>query len=107
MRTRQILSDGWHVREVQAEGLDIAAPTREMDWREAAVGIRPIRPILSEPATGEKRFAFEVNGRRIVYPICGRLGRRRREPTAHRRERGASAWPGLCGPQGKEGVGEP
>ena len=43
----------------------LAVDGREVDRREAAVGLRHIRPVLSEPATGEKRFAFEVNGRRV------------------------------------------
>lgn len=47
--------------------LDVALTSagRTLDRRSLAVGIRRIRPILEEPATHEKRFAFEVNGRRL------------------------------------------
>ncbi len=38
---------------------------RELDRRSVRVGIRSITPILSDEATGEKRFAFAVNGRRL------------------------------------------
>jgi beta-mannosidase len=36
-----------------------------LDAREMNVGMRQVRPVLSDPATGEKRFRFEVNGRPV------------------------------------------
>jgi hypothetical protein len=38
---------------------------RSLDRREVRFGIRQIKLVLSDPATGEKRFAFEINGQLI------------------------------------------
>ena len=35
------------------------------DARMVPFGVRSIRPVLTDPKSGEKRFAFEINGRRI------------------------------------------
>ncbi len=40
---------------------------RPVDREDVNVGIREIRPILSDKATGEPRFGFEVNGRPIYW----------------------------------------
>lgn len=45
--------------------VDLMAAGRLLDRRVVPFGIRRVRPILQDPQTGEKRFAFEVNGRRI------------------------------------------
>jgi beta-galactosidase/beta-glucuronidase len=44
-------------------GLDVEG--RTVDRRQVGVGIRRIRPVLEDVATGEPRFAFEVNGSMI------------------------------------------
>ncbi|MBI4876848.1 MAG: hypothetical protein HY822_19600 [Acidobacteria bacterium] len=36
-----------------------------LDSREVSVGLREVKTVLRDPATGEKRFRFEVNGRPI------------------------------------------
>jgi beta-mannosidase len=38
---------------------------RLLDRRQMAVGIREVRPVLSDPASGEKRFRFDINGQPI------------------------------------------
>ena len=38
---------------------------RALDRREVNFGIRKVELVLSDPATGEKRFAFEINGQLI------------------------------------------
>lgn len=37
------------------------------DARDTNVGIREVRAVLSDPATGEKRFRFDVNGRPVYF----------------------------------------
>ena len=36
-----------------------------LDRRRTAFGIRGVKPVLSDPATGEKRFRFDINGQPI------------------------------------------
>ena len=36
-----------------------------LDRRQTTFGIRQIKPVLADPATGEKRFRFDINGRPI------------------------------------------
>jgi len=43
----------------------LAVEGKEVDRREVSVGIRDVRPVLSDAKTGEKRFRFEVNGRPV------------------------------------------
>ena len=38
---------------------------RVLDRRRTAFGIREVKPVLTDPATGEKRFRFDVNGRPV------------------------------------------
>jgi len=38
---------------------------RLLDSRSVSVGVRDVKPVFSDPATGEKRFRFDVNGRPI------------------------------------------
>ena len=38
---------------------------RVLDRRRITFGIRDIKPVLSDPVTGEKRFRFDVNGRPV------------------------------------------
>jgi len=38
---------------------------RTFDRRTVTFGIRDVKPVLADPATGEKRFRFDVNGRPI------------------------------------------
>ncbi len=45
--------------------VDLGDPGQLLDSSLVSVGIREIRLILSDPATGEKRFRFEVNGQTI------------------------------------------
>ncbi len=45
--------------------LDLVLDGKVRDSRTIAFGIRSIRPVLKDAKTGEKRFAFEINGRRI------------------------------------------
>jgi len=47
--------------------LDVSlhAGGRVLDQRRTTFGIREVRPVLSDPATGEKRFRFDINGRPI------------------------------------------
>jgi len=47
--------------------LDVSlhAGERVLDQRRTTFGIREVRPVLSDPATGEKRFRFDINGRPI------------------------------------------
>jgi hypothetical protein len=40
-------------------------PGALLDRRRTAFGIRTVQPVLSDPATGEKRFRFDVNGRPV------------------------------------------
>ncbi len=45
--------------------LDCYCGTRCCDSREFTVGIRSINPVLENPETGEKRFAFRINGKMV------------------------------------------
>jgi hypothetical protein len=45
--------------------LRLTVDGRLCDSRAVTFGIRRIRPLLVDPHSGEKRFAFEINGRRI------------------------------------------
>ena len=38
---------------------------RQLDQQTVLVGVRDIRPVLRDPATGEPRFRFDINGRPI------------------------------------------
>jgi len=38
---------------------------RVLDRRRVAFGIRDVKPVLSDPVTGEKRFRFDFNGRPV------------------------------------------
>ena len=40
---------------------------RVLDARDTQVGFREVKPVLSDPATGEKRFRFDVNGRPVYF----------------------------------------
>ncbi|MCX6906117.1 MAG: hypothetical protein NTW03_22085, partial [Verrucomicrobia bacterium] len=43
---------------------------RVLDRRRTAFGIRDVKPVLNDPATGEKRFRFDINGQPI-FLRCG------------------------------------
>ncbi len=47
--------------------LDVCLQEGRQVWdrRRMTFGIREVKPVLSDPATGEKRFRFDVNGRPI------------------------------------------
>lgn len=45
--------------------LDLVLDGKLRDSQTVAFGVRSIRPVLADAKTGEKRFAFEINGRRI------------------------------------------
>ena len=45
--------------------LDLILGGEMRDSREISFGVRQIKPVLSDPETGENRFAFEINGQRI------------------------------------------
>ena len=45
----------------------IGSGDRVLDSEEVNVGIREIRAVLNDPATGEPRFGFEINGRPIYW----------------------------------------
>jgi hypothetical protein len=47
--------------------LDVAlrADDRLLDSRRTVFGIRDVRPVLTDPVTGEKRFRFDVNGQPV------------------------------------------
>ncbi|MCY2996034.1 MAG: hypothetical protein NTY19_50525 [Planctomycetota bacterium] len=53
--------------EANLYGLDIAVGSGEhiLDHRHIPFGLREIKPVLLDPATGEKRFRFDINGRPI------------------------------------------
>jgi len=38
---------------------------RVLDERRTAFGVRQVKPVLNDPATGQKRFRFDINGRPI------------------------------------------
>jgi beta-mannosidase len=38
---------------------------RVLDRRRTTIGIRHVKPVLADPATGEKRFRFDINGQPI------------------------------------------
>ena len=51
--------------------VELMADGQVQDARDVAIGIRKIEPVLKDPATGEPRFAFKVNGQRIfLRGIC-------------------------------------
>jgi len=45
--------------------VSLHADGRVMDRQGTTFGIREVKPVLSDPATGEKRFRFDINGRPI------------------------------------------
>ena len=45
--------------------ISLRAGERLLDRRRTTFGIREIRPVLTDPATGEKRFRFDINGQPI------------------------------------------
>ena len=45
--------------------VELVSGDRVLDARGMPVGIREVRPVLTDPDTGEKRFRFDVNGRPI------------------------------------------
>ena len=49
--------------------LELHQGDRIVDEREIAFGIREIKPIQSDPDSGQSRFAFRINGRLIF--LCG------------------------------------
>jgi len=53
--------------EANLYGLDIVLRSGEqtLDQRHTPFGIREIKPVLVDPATGERRFRFDVNGRPV------------------------------------------
>ncbi|MHB1034720.1 MAG: beta-mannosidase [Pirellulales bacterium] len=47
--------------------VELRSGQRLLDRRRTAFGIREITPVLTDPATGEKRFRFDVNGRPVYW----------------------------------------
>jgi beta-mannosidase len=49
--------------------LDVSlhAGARVLDRRRTTFGFREVRAVLSDPATGEKRFRFDINGRPVSF----------------------------------------
>ena len=45
--------------------LQVVVDGRVRDTRSVDFGVRSVRPVLEDPKTGEKRFAFEINGQQI------------------------------------------
>jgi len=52
-------------QNVYALEVNLRAGERVLDRRRTTFGIREVKPVLSDPATGEKRFRFDVNGRPV------------------------------------------
>ena len=51
--------------------VELMAEGRVQDARDVTFGIRKIEPVLKDPATGEPRFAFKVNGQQIfLRGVC-------------------------------------
>jgi hypothetical protein len=51
--------------------IDLSDQGEQLDSRTVSVGIRDVRVVLSDPATGEKRFRFDINGRPIAMRGAG------------------------------------
>jgi len=45
--------------------VSLVAGARVLDQRQTGFGVREVKPVLKDPATGERRFRFEVNGQPI------------------------------------------
>ena len=52
-------------QNIYALEVNLRAGERVLDRRRTSFGIREVKPVLSDPATGEKRFRFDVNGRPV------------------------------------------
>ena len=52
-------------RNLYTLDVSVMADERVLDRRRIRFGIREVKPVLKDPATGEKRFRFDVNGQPI------------------------------------------
>lgn len=52
-------------QNLYALDVSLLADGRVLDRRQTRFGLRTVKPVLQDPATGEKRFRFDVNGRPI------------------------------------------
>lgn len=52
-------------QDLYALELRVTESDRVLDCRRTTFGIREVKPVLTDPATGEKRFRFDINGQPI------------------------------------------